>query len=428
MLRLRLENAKPGMKLAMPVTHPARPATILLKAGVILQERTIERLREICAGELWIDHPAVSELGVHLNPASLRAQTRVAATVIEAIDGALSGCDGRLDYLRYRSSIRGLVRALLNAPSSIVFVQEIIRAGRPALAHATNVCVLSIMMGMRLADRLAADRPRLKAWYAQDVTNLGLGGMFHDIGMLRLDALVLDRWRHDRNEYDPAWRAHATIGWDLVREKIGAAGAAAVLHHHQHFDGSGFPSIADRNGAKRAVVGEDIHVFGRIVAAADTLDALRFPIHETPGLPEDDDEELPVETATIPTVRALNQMRQPPYCDRLDPMVFRALIAIAPPYAPGTIVTLSNGEDAVVTNWTAIDPCRPMVQTIDLDDIEGSLMESRTYALAMDHALTVVRAEGFDVAQDNFYPQEPDADHAETPTNQHEASPDRRAG
>ena len=44
MLRLRLENAKPGMKLAMPVTHPARPATILLKAGVILQERAVDGL------------------------------------------------------------------------------------------------------------------------------------------------------------------------------------------------------------------------------------------------------------------------------------------------------------------------------------------------------------------------------------------------
>ena len=286
----------------------------------------------------------------------------------------------------------------------------------------------TLMIGMRLADRLAAERSRLKAWYAQDVTNLGLGAMFHDIGMLRLDALVLDRWRRDRNEFDPAWRMHSLIGWNLVREKIGATGAAAVLHHHQHFDGSGFPSIEDKSGAKRAVVGEDIHIFGRIVAAADTLDALRFPIHETPGLPDEEDKELPVETATIPTVRALNQMRQSPHCDRLDPMVFRALMSVAPPYAPGTIVGLSNGESAVVTDWTAIDPCRPTVRTIDLDDVEGSLMESQAYALTTDHALTVVRAEGFDVAHDNFYREESEKDRPETPVSMSDASPDRRAG
>jgi HD-GYP domain-containing protein (c-di-GMP phosphodiesterase class II) len=428
-LRLHLENAKPGMKLAMPVTHPAQPAMVLLHAGIVLDGHMIERLGEVDVRCMWIDHPAVRDLGEHLNPESLRAQTNVATTTVEAIDSALAGCGGRLDYLRYRTAIRELIRALLNAPSSTVFVEEMIRGPRPALAHAANVCILSVMTGLRMADRLIEERPRLDEEHAKDVTNLGLGAMFHDIGMLRLDNDVLSDWRTKHDEFDPRWRAHAKIGWSLVREKIGAAGAAAVLHHHQRYDGSGFPRVNTRGRTRHALVGKDIHVFGRIVAAADTLDALRFPHHEAP-LRSSDDEEPPVETAAMSTVRALSLMHKPPHCDRLDPQVFRALLSIAPPYAPGSIVTLSNGEDALVTDWTPMDPCRPTVQTIDLKNVEESLMDSRTYALVAHKALTVVRAQGFDVALDNFYPEtEPAAsDEADTDADAEHDTPTKRAG
>jgi len=63
-------------------------------------------------------------------------------------------------------------------------------------------------------------------------------------------------------------KQHATIGWEILR---GSAAptlqvAAEIAHtHHEKFDGSGYP---------RGLSGEDIPLFGRIVAIADVFDAL----------------------------------------------------------------------------------------------------------------------------------------------------------
>ncbi|MCH7791275.1 MAG: HD domain-containing protein [Planctomycetes bacterium] len=406
MLRVGVEDVRPGMTLAVAVCHPKRPGTTLLSAGVTLERRSIRRLRELPIGAMWIEHPAFADLDEQIRPEVLRAQREVAETVIDAFDGALAGRDSRLDYVRYRASIVEMIRRMLRAPRSIMFVEEMIRNGHPALAHGANVCIMSVMMGLKLAEYLVQQRSRLDEWYARDVTNLGLGAMFHDIGQMRLDPTVLERWRRDRNTYDPAWREHARIGWSLVRETIGAAGAAAVLNHHQHFDGSGFPPKTDRRGSARAVVGEDIHVFARIVGVADLFDALRFPEHEAPPEMADTDEKQPAERPAIPTVRALKLMGESPWRERLDPVAYRALISVTPAYAPGTIVGLSNGRNAVVIDWTPHDPCRPTVREFDMDGIANLQWDGgRTYALASVAGLSIVSAEGFDVSDDAFHPE-----------------------
>jgi response regulator RpfG family c-di-GMP phosphodiesterase len=63
-------------------------------------------------------------------------------------------------------------------------------------------------------------------------------------------------------------RNHSLIGYEILKDSESAylqAGALIALTHHEKFDGSGYP-----NGLK----GEDIHIYGRIVAIADVFDAL----------------------------------------------------------------------------------------------------------------------------------------------------------
>jgi HD-GYP domain-containing protein (c-di-GMP phosphodiesterase class II) len=65
------------------------------------------------------------------------------------------------------------------------------------------------------------------------------------------------------------WRVmvtHAAFGADLVARTPGIAeSASAVRHHHERWDGEGYP---DRLG------GDDIPVEARVVAAADTWNAM----------------------------------------------------------------------------------------------------------------------------------------------------------
>jgi len=265
------------------------------------------------------------------------------------------------------------------------------------LRHASSVCMLSVLMGLRLDDYLVSQRSRLPSQAARDVAALGVGAMLHDVGMLRLEPEVVHSWNLTQDESNPAFQKHVFLGHELVREAVGPAASAVVLHHHQKFNGSGFPQRRRLDGGLEPLVGSDIHIFARIVAAADLFDRLRYPPGEGP------------ETPPAPVVRTLSRLRAQPYASWLDPMVFKALLAVMPAYAPGTMVELSNGAKGVVAEWFPDDPCRPSVQEVGdpSKDFAKGAPRGRRYVLRDIPGLHVVRVDGQDVAEDNFFPSIP---------------------
>ncbi|MFM9997228.1 MAG: HD-GYP domain-containing protein [Phycisphaerales bacterium] len=402
MLRVGLAQAKPGMTLALPVYHPLRHDTCLLAAGVALDQRTIARLREIGLTDAWIRYPGVELIDPYLSPSVIEAQATMTHHVREALDVVAQGQHARLEFLQYRAAVASLMTELTASPRAMMFIQEMVTRDQPALAHASNVCMMSLLMGLKLDGYLIVERSRLASGVARDVTDLGVGGMMHDIGMLRLDPGVLHRWNTTQDESDPAWREHVRLGYEMVQGAVGPAAASAVLHHHQAFDGSGFPRRRLLDDREEPVAGSDIHVFARIIAAADVFDRLRHARH-SPG-------EGASDRAAIPVVRVLRALRGAPHADRIDPMVFKALLAVVPAYAPGTIVKLSNGRTCVVTEWFPEDPCRPDCQEIGdvTRDFDRPGFQGEKFLLRMTPGLEVVEAEGHPVARDNFYPDRPD--------------------
>lgn len=91
---------------------------------------------------------------------------------------------------------------------------------------------------------------------------------FHDIGKVGIeDKILLKPGKLDDEEF-VRMKEHAQIGYDILKDsnsKYLKAGATIAITHHEKYDGSGYPN---------ALVGEDIHIYGRIVAVADVFDAL----------------------------------------------------------------------------------------------------------------------------------------------------------
>lgn len=399
MLRVPIAHARAGMVLALPVYHPRRGDTVLLKEGRPLDARSVWRLGELGVREIWIRYPGFEIIEEYLPRETLEAQATIVRHVAEAFDAVTRDAHAELEYDAYRSAVASLLERLLANPRAAVFIQEMAECSRPALRHATTVCFVSVLMGLKLEGYLISERSRLQVPAARDVTSLGLGAMFHDVGMLRLDPEVVHRWNATLDESDEAWRRHVWIGFEMVRHAIGPAAAAAVLHHHQKYDGSGFPRRIRLDGSDEPLAGSDIHVFARIVAAADLFDRLRHPPAQGP------------DAEPVPTVRVLRRMQEKPLADWLDPVVFRALLAVTPPYPPGTIVELSNGVRGVVVEWCPRDPCRPTVQELPSDPFDvprGELIAPRHVLRDMPEVL-VVRAGGHDVSADNFFSQSPEA-------------------
>ncbi len=90
----------------------------------------------------------------------------------------------------------------------------------------------------------------------------------HDIGKVATpDAVLLKPGRLDNDEMT-IMKGHPQIGYDILHgSKRPILQNAAIIsqQHHEKFDGKGYP---------QGLVGEDIHIFARIVAVADVFDAL----------------------------------------------------------------------------------------------------------------------------------------------------------
>ena len=96
-------------------------------------------------------------------------------------------------------------------------------------------------------------------------TTIRIGGFLHDVGKIAIaDRILLKPGALTDEEYAEMQR-HAEIGGDIVSTHVSMAGIAAIVrHHHERFDGRGYP---DRLG------GDAIPLGARIISIADALSA-----------------------------------------------------------------------------------------------------------------------------------------------------------
>jgi HD-GYP domain-containing protein (c-di-GMP phosphodiesterase class II) len=125
---------------------------------------------------------------------------------------------------------------------------------REARAHNLRVARLCVHIGRQMS--MSASELRI----------LARAGLMHDIGKLGIPTQVLEKHSPlDESEW-MLMRSHPEMGLTLLdRAGQSSREVLAVLYHHERLDGSGYPY-----GLKA----ESIPIEARIVAVADTYDAL----------------------------------------------------------------------------------------------------------------------------------------------------------
>lgn len=384
MLRIETRNAKPGMTLALPVQLPQSPTRLLLRVGYKLTFETINKLAALHVRTLWVGYPSLSFLSDVVNQDTIQSHSAVASQITKTFETVQKQASAKLPYHLYTRSVSKLVHQLIMNPQSAVFLGDLNESGNDLMRHSSSVTYLALLMGLKLEGYLVRERRHVDPARAAEVVNLGLGAMLHDVGVTLLPEAVREKFEATGDESDPAWREHPALGYRMVRGKVSATAASTILHHHQHYDGSGFAGAGFP-----VMVQKRIHVFPRIVTVADQFDRLRFP-PDRPGQP---------------TVWALRCMLEEPLVYRYDPCVLDALLAVVPPYAPGSAVTLSDGRHAVVIDHHPLRPCRPIVQIIPevarltQDDIPLGPMINLA---EQPPNLFITQCDGFDVGDLNF--------------------------
>lgn len=107
---------------------------------------------------------------------------------------------------------------------------------------------------------------RWMGWSDTRVSHLGFGSILHDIGKIHIRESVLSKTGALNEAEWVEMKRHPIIGAEMVRNiPFLAPAIPVILYHHERWDGLGYP---------HGLAGDDIPLAARIVAVADSLDAM----------------------------------------------------------------------------------------------------------------------------------------------------------
>ena len=164
--------------------------------------------------------------------------------------------------------------------------------GRPAeLVSLANQIENHDLETLRHVDRVAAIAHaigREQGFGPARLRELVLAAQMHDVGKIGLPPYILTKPGRLTDEEFEQIKQHPAKGSEIVSRVKNLEGiAVAIRHHHERFDGSGYP---DR------LAGENIPLEARIISVADTFDAL---ISERPYRPAMSIHDAKIELARV---------------------------------------------------------------------------------------------------------------------------------
>ena len=147
-----------------------------------------------------------------------------------------------------KKDIRNL---FLNSMETLVFALE--AKDKYTAGHSRRVTQIAVAIGEEIG--LTPD--------AMD--DLHWGALLHDVGKIAIDPAVQNKKGTLTNEEYRYMMTHASVGGGIIKPLATKGMLDIVIHHHDHFDGKGI---------EQAVKGQDIPLGARIVAIADSFDAI----------------------------------------------------------------------------------------------------------------------------------------------------------
>ncbi|QDU53861.1 HD-GYP domain-containing protein [Aeoliella mucimassa] len=153
------------------------------------------------------------------------------------------------------------------------FFESVVRAFSSAIdakdpytcGHSERVARISVL----IARQLKCSKEQLNSIY--------LAGLLHDIGKIGVDDHILRKPGELTLEEFEHIKQHPTLGYNILKGVRQLQHVLpVVLHHHEAWDGSGYPG---------GLVGEEIPWLARIVAVADSFDAMSSDRPYRAGMP-----------------------------------------------------------------------------------------------------------------------------------------------
>jgi HD-GYP domain-containing protein (c-di-GMP phosphodiesterase class II) len=274
-----------------------------------------------------------------------------------------------------QKAVAQCVESILNAPDALLWMTQLKNRDLYTSQHSMNVCILAIALGRQI--NLSVE----------ELNNVGLCGMMHDMGKMLVPLEVLNKPGKLEPEEQKIMNNHPELGWKLLQASSGMyEGAIEVAYsHHERLDGTGYP---------RKLTAEKIMPYVRIVTIVDIYDAITSDRVYQKGRTHLD---------------AINIMTK--LCGtHIDSGLTYKFIECLGIYPPGCIVEMSNGEIAIVVEANQKKRLKPKIILL-LDEDKKPRPERLVDLSKMDldasgqeyRIIKIVRADDYGIDLNKYY-------------------------
>jgi len=193
--------------------------------------------------------------------------------------------------------------------------------------HSLNVSLLSLIFGGHL------DLPR------DVLRRLAFAGLYHDVGKFKIPLEILNKpGRLSEKEFE-VMKHHSRIGYELLKSHPGISEDIlyGVLHHHERYDGQGYP---------RQLKADEKDLFARILTIVDIFDALTSDrAYKKAYTPHD-------------SIKSMFSWRN----ESFHPGLLEKFVECFGVFPPSSFVRLTDQTCAVVVEARPESPARPLVK------------------------------------------------------------------
>jgi len=335
-----IENVKPNTVLGKSLYDV--DGRILLRAGVVLREGTIAKIKQINILSIYIvDKYSNEEIDDIIKP---EIRQKAIITIKEAFSNI-----GRLntktkvrtnesDYTWQEQSYFynigkmavDLMDDILSHKDVMLALVDIRSMNNYMFSHSVNVAVISLTIG------LAFKLPKKK------LEALCIGALIHDIGKALLPKGLLDKQGELTEEEKEIIKEHPRFGYKYLSStyNINSLSKMIVLQHHERPDGKGYPDSLKL---------DNILDLSNIVSIANAYDNLST--------------DLPDKRAMFPSDVLEYLMSNAG--SKFEYNIVNVFCRIVIPYPKGTIVEISTGETCIVQETMPGFPLRPTLKIIN---------------------------------------------------------------
>ena len=269
-----------------------------------------------------------------------REARRLTRTILE--DLRLGGV---INTDQAKATVKECVHSVLRNSDALLWMSKIRSQNEYTAEHCLNVCILAIAFARHLG------------MSEVDMEKVGLCGLLHDVGKMRVPSEVLNKPGALTDKEYNIMKAHATHGRNLLMASKGVPNSAidVAYSHHEKVDGTGYP---------RQLKSAGISELAKIIAIVDAYDAMTADR---------------CYSASIPSTEALKII----FKDRgthFDERLALEFIKSVGLYPPGTLVELVNGLICIVLE--ANQKYRHLPKVIAVNKQEKPLVKSALVDLA----------------------------------------------